>query len=372
MTRRVLFSMTAMNVLSPRPVHAAGKGSVAFCYAAAFDRAALAWYSRFQTLVTGGILAKAETGKLLNQGCKPIAYEWSSAFYPGDAVSADPAWQRQVLARSSQWLIRPEPVGGGAASEGKQACWYDFAYPELCSQRALHVAQRIVENGYNGVFLDTLGFEQLPAEVRAAFAERHPGVDYNQAQGEFLRLLRHFLGRDRRIFVNQGYRHADLFLPHADLDLTESTFTADKGRVTLFRSWHDVRAPWESILTPMQKLVEPASRKFPHVRFVHLGYASSATGDAQRALSYNFAAAKLWNHDAYLMMPAWQAERSDIYFTELGQPVDTACMFDERQGVAWRQFEKGLVALNTGTSTISILDGRFRLADPPRGYLLHY
>ena len=92
-------------------------------------------------------------------------------------------------------------------------------------------------------------------------------------------------------------------LPHADLDLTESYFTALDGGGTKFRKWHDPGAAWESIRTPMEQLVMPAARKFPQVRFVHANYAAGSAAVAHRAARYSWACAKLWGHEAYLIAP---------------------------------------------------------------------
>lgn len=366
MTRRRFASMTALPLT--RSHAAPPRGPVAFCYDAVFDTAALDWYAKFEFLVTGAILHPSETRKLLARGLRLIAYEWSSAFYPGDPASAHPAWQGEVQSRADQWLLQRQPSGGGAASPGKSALWYDFANPELCLRRAEHLATRLAANGYEGLFLDTLGFEQLPATMQQAFLSRHPRTDYNKAQADFLKALRAKLGPRAIIFLNQGYRQASLFLPYANFDLTESYFTAVSSQGTLFRPWHDLAVPWESIRTPMQQLVQPASLHFPQVRFVHLGYAAGTTEQVQRAILYNFAAAKLWNHDAYLTSPQVSPQMHDIYFRRLGQPLHASPQHDDAAQLAWREFEGGVVALNAGSKGAAILSGRHDLLDPPRGY----
>lgn len=368
MTRRTFHTVTAMNFTTYSRAAALSRGSVAFCYAADFDRAALDWYSRFDTVVTGGFLRDSVTRKLAQHGCRLLAYEWASGFYPGDSVSADLDWQKEVLRHQADWLLDRHPTGGGAASPGKLALWYDFGDPELCRRRAEFLMNKMVRQGYEGLFLDTLGFEQLPAPMRAAFTTRRPHADYNRGQSEFLRCLRKLMGRGRRLFLNQGYRQPDLFLPYADLDLTESYFTADGGHNTLFRPWHSASHPWESIHTPMRQLVRPAMLSYPHVQFVHLGYAAGPVEEVRRAIHYNFAAARLWNHHAYLMMPLFHWEQDEIYFQYPGRPLTETFSFDDSAQIAWREFEKGVVAINSGKSGVSILNGKYQLLDPPRGY----
>ena len=234
-----------------------------FHYAAHFTREEIKWYSRFELLVTGGILAPAVTTDLLQAGARLVAYEWSSAFYPNDPVSASLRWQVRVLQNGRRWVLNQEPAGGGAAEAGRGAYWYDFADPDLQAARAKHIAEAVSENGYSGVFLDTLGFEQLPPAMQGEFLLRHPALDYNQCQGRFLVKLRQALGDSRIIFSNQGYRAAADFLPQVDYDLSESAFSVPNGQHTRLRLWHDAANLWDGIRTPMDALVIPALARIP-------------------------------------------------------------------------------------------------------------
>jgi hypothetical protein len=322
-------------------------GSVAFHYGAVFNPEAVDWYTRFRMLVTGAVLPSSETTKLRRNGTRLIAYEWSSGFYPGDASPISPAWEATVRKNSRAWLLSPDPVEGGSAEHGHTALWYDFGEPAFIAGRADYYANVLKTSGYDGVFFDTAGFEHLPTVMQAAFQKRHPDADYNQCQGAFFGALRQRIGSSKVIFLNQGYRHADEMLPFADFDLTESYFTAIDGDSTRFRKWHDPQLPWESIRTPMEQLVMPAARKFPHVRFVHANYAGGGPALARRAARYSWACAKLWDHQAYLIAPgAYSNERDEIYFTETGAPKTDG--YQEAGGVVQREFEKGVVELKSG------------------------
>lgn len=319
--------------------------AAAFHYSADFNPREVEWYSRFRLLVTGGILSPSVTAKLLAAGCRLVAYEWSSAFYPHDPVSAPLEWQRQVLAKGSDWLLSTVPSGGGAAEPGRTAYWYDFASPDLCRSRAQSVASRIIQNGYAGAFLDTLGFEQLPPLMQDQFRNRHPGLDYNQSQSNFLAELRAALGPSRIIFSNQGYRAPAAFLPYADYDLSESVFTVVIGNRTVYRPWNDHSKPWESIRTPMENLIMPAARAFPHVRFVHLNYAGGDAADLERAALYSYVAATLWNQDNYVVSTAAISEEYLAYFTDLGNPVTDSYVEDIENDLVWRDYENATVVL---------------------------
>jgi hypothetical protein len=319
--------------------------TIAFHYAAVFPPDAVRWYTRFQLLVTGAILAAEQTQALREGGGKLAAYEWSTGLYPGEP-SSHREWESLVLANRA-WLLAANPSGGGSAARNRVAFWYDFGNPELRRHRARWLAHLLEQSGYEGYFFDTVGFEQLPEEMRAEFSRRWPKLDYNRCQGEFLGELRSLTGPQRLIFLNQGYRHAAELLPHADLDLTESYFTALEGTRTRFRTWDDPRTPWESIRVPMEKLVIPAGRQFPNVRFVHVNY--STPDVAGRAARYSWAVSRLWDHAAYLIVPGDPAgERDPIYFRDTGAPAEEHWQSDGE--VLYRTFERGVVAVNPSGS----------------------
>ncbi len=347
-------------------IPAASNGAVAFHYEAIFGPDAAAWYTRFKILVTGGILADAQTAKLRARGSQLIAYEWSSAFYPGTDSPAAQKWQEAMRGRARDWLLSPDPVAGASAAPGRAALWYDFADPAFAAFRATHLAGRLLESGYDGFFFDTPGFENLPASMQDAYLRRHGSEDYNRCQGAFFAALKARLP-GKLIFLNQGYRHAEHFLPHADLDLTESYFTAIDGNRTRFRKWDDTSTPWQAIRTPMEQLVAPAARKYPQVRFVHANYAAGASAVAHRAARFSWACAKLWGHDSYLISPAaYENERDPIYFTPTGRPKPEP--YREQGDVIWRAFEKGIVAVNAGPTAAPIKELGLELPEPQQGY----
>lgn len=367
LTRRESFTALAMArmTLSAAQLRQCG---VAFHYQAHFPARQLEWYTRFEILVTGSILSPQQT-TALKRGPKLVAYEWSSAFYQGDAVSAPLEWQRKVESQGQRWLLTDRPVTGNAAENGRVAHWYDFGNDELINQRASWLADRLVRAGYDGYFFDTIGEQCLPPEVVSAFQKRHPGMNYNQRQGLFLKALRGMMPAGKLIFLNQGYRHAEHLLPYADLDLSESYFTYLAGSGTGFRPWHDPARPWESVKTPMENLIAPAVRKFPRVRMVHVNYAAGATRDVARARRYSLACARLFGQDAYTIVPGQPiAEEDDHYSADLGRPLGPYTE-DPAQGIAWREFERAVVAVNGSARPTRVAALNLSLPEPFQGYV---
>lgn len=344
--------------------------TVAFHYEAVFSAEAVRWYGRFSILVTGGILSPEQTAALKAAGLRLVAYDWSTAFYPGQAVQATAAWRNTALGKGARWLLNSSPVSG-ASAWGGPAYWYDFGARDMLSARAEHLAEAAGRYGYDGFFFDTLGFTQLPAAMQDEFRRRHPGMNYEQMQGEFLSQLRRCLPNGKLIFTNQGYRNPDAYLPHADLDLSESYFTYLKpDGSTGFRRWYDKKAPWESILTPMQELIVPAQRRFPKVRFVHLNYAAGGAATVRRAIWFSLACARLFGHQAYVVAskePLLEAD--EAYFADLGAPAEPGFQQDRDAGLAWRAFQKAVVALNAGDRPSRIPSLGLDLPDPPCGYV---
>lgn len=350
---------------SDRPVN------VAFNYAERSTLADLRYLARFDLVVTGGILSRDQIDALQSRRtAQLIVYIWSSAVYPGEGSPAERAWADLARRKSATWLLSEEPAGGGAASPGKVACWYDFGDQDLTHALADHVSSLVQNTGYKGAFLDTLGSDSVPAALLNEFRRRHPGKVYNEEQARFVSLLRDRLGRERIIFTNQAYRSPKHFLRDADFDLIENSSTwIDSSGATRFRPWMQA-GNWESIRLAMSNLIVPAAQSYPKTRFVHLNVAVGGVASLQRAVYYSYACARLWNQSSFTANPGIQkAIRSSIYFNRLGAPLTNSYDEDAERGIAWRVFENGVVALNSSDRRHRIDQLNLDLPDPPRGYL---
>jgi hypothetical protein len=222
------------------------------------------------------------------------------------------------------------------------------------------------------VFLDTLGFSALPVQAQNEFGKRYPHGSYDQNQADFLSKLRQVLGAQAVIFTNQGYRRAELFLPHADFDLVENSFTQlDEHGNTKLRSWFQKGSEWEGIEIPITNLIAPAARLFPRTQFVHFNYAHGDPAFLARAVRYSYACAKLWNQISFTARPGVQKPiRDNIYFTNLGEPLTPSYDEDKSAEVAWRRFQNGAVAVNSSHTPYHLRTLRLTLRDPPRGYVI--
>ena len=102
---------------------------------------------------------------------------------------------------------------------------------------------------------------------------------------------------------------------------------------------------------------------------VHVNYAAGAARDVARARRYSLACARLFAQEAYTMVPgAPVAEEDDQYAFELGRPLGQR-VDDPSQSIAWREFERGIVAVNGSPQPARIASLGLVLPDAFQGYL---
>ncbi|HEV8434649.1 MAG TPA: hypothetical protein VGR95_14645 [Thermoanaerobaculia bacterium] len=278
------------------PVHAGKRGAVAFHYARPLTEAQVAWLGQFDVLVTHDPLPRAQVEELHRRGTRLVLYEWAVAFY------------RSRGSFPAEALLNTRPLRGGVGAADIDAFYYDPATRLHAFQRPRRIAKRLKAIGYDGVFLDTTTHESVHPEALAEFRRRHPGVDYDQAFARFMRELRRQL-KHGIVITNQGYRDAPDYLPFVDYDVTESLITWPHGGAFPERPWDDPKEEWNSIEPLMRRLIEPAMKSFPAVRFIHLNYTDDAA-EIPRILEI----AHRFGGEAFVAHPDVTAFESDVYF----------------------------------------------------------
>jgi hypothetical protein len=326
------------------------KGSFAFQYAPRLTGEQLAWYSRFDVLVTHDPLPREQVRALHEAGTSLLFYEWSVAFYESRASG----WQKTLLRGAKKTLLHARPLHGGVGSATAEAWYFDPAAEGFAAARAEDLVRRLEASGYDGVFFDTTRFESVHPDARREYARRHPDLSYDAAFAQFLAVLRKRLGT-RRVVTNQGYRSAEHYLPHVQWDLTESLITRpQEGRATL-RAWNDPRDPWNSILHVMRTMIEPVARDYTNVRFAHLNYIDAP---APEAIRLAVATAQLFGGEAYVAAETLEHERDSIYFRDPGIPTAPRVDWPEDAG-SHRFFDRGVIAISASqTATYVDTNGR--------------
>jgi hypothetical protein len=288
--RLALAAVAALSVAVP-PRH----GVMAFHYARNVTPAQLEWLSHFDVVVTHDPLPAAQVAALHERGTRLVLYEWAVAFYASRATPFD----ARLLA-SHHALLNRQPLRGGLGANDSDAYYFDPASTIHAAERPKAIAARLREIGYDGVFLDTTTAESVHRDALAAYRAQHPDVPYDRAFASFMHNLRVAL-RGGIVVTNQGYRDADDYLPFVDYDVTESLITHPVAGAFRVRPWNDPHDPWNSIEFLMAKLIDPAKRKYPRVRFVHLNYVDRL--DAEEAKVIPQVAKRL--HDAaFVALPS--------------------------------------------------------------------
>lgn len=300
----------AMSVAALTAGAAERRGAVAFHYATPLTARELAWYSRFDVLVTHDPLPAAQVAQLHARGTKLVLYEWAVAFY---ASLATP-WQKQWIA-DRRGLLHSHPLRGGVGAPDADAWYYDPASREHSEERATLLAQKLRAIGYDGVFLDTTTAESVHAVALAEYRLRHPALGYDAAFARFMKSLRRELGATGVIVTNQGYRAAASasLLPWADYDVSESLITHPVNGKYVMRPRKDAGDPWKGIDFLMRKLIAPAKKQYPSVRFVHLNYVDPLTPAAVESI---VRIARAHGDEAFVTLPsiANAGSDDDAYF----------------------------------------------------------
>jgi hypothetical protein len=279
------------------------RGAVAFHYATPLTPSQLAWYSRFDVLVTHGRLPPAQVAQLHARGTKLVLYEWAVAFYGSLAAP----WQKQWIA-DRRGLLHLYPLRGGVGAPDADAWYYDPASREHVEERPRLLAQKLRAIGYDGVFLDTTTAESVHAGALEEYRLRHPDLDYNAAFARFMKNLRRELGAKGIIISNQGYRAADSLLPWVDYDVSESLISHPVSGKYVMRPRKDAHDPWKGIDFLMRKLIAPAKEKYPRVRFIHLNYVDALSPKAVEGI---VRIARMHGDEAFVTLPSLAREGSD-------------------------------------------------------------
>jgi len=282
------------------------RGGIAFHYATPLSARELAWYSRFEVLVTHDPLPRAQVDALHRRGTKLALYEWAVAFYGSLATP----WQRALPQGA---LLNRAPLRGHLGAPDADAFYYDPVSGEHARERAKTIAQKLAGIGYDGVFLDATTSESVHPEALKEFARRHPSGDYDAAFAEFLGALRRSV---KLVITNQGYRKAEHVLPYVDWDVSESLITYPRSGKFVLRPWNDPHDRWNSTAYLMRKLIAPVMKKYPRVRFEHLNYVDTP---ASPLVSEIIDIARRYDAEAFVTLPSLAAAiETEAYFERRG------------------------------------------------------
>lgn len=325
---------------------AEARGGIAFHYASPLTARELAWYARFDVLVTHDPLPLDQIEALHRAGTRLVLYEWAVAWY---ASLATP-WHGRLPRHAA---LNATPLRGHLGAADADAYYYDPATREHQRDRARVLARRLRTLRYDGIFLDTTTSDSVHPEALAEYRRRHPDLSYDDAYALFLETLRAEL-RGGLIVTNQGYRHAGAVLPYVDWDVSESLITHPRDGTFVLRPWNDPRDPWNSIAFLMRNLIEPARKRFPRVRFAHINYVDDRTLTDEIV-----AIARLFDAQPVVALRDVAATVQDeLLVYDFGKPLSG--------GATHRFFERGFVAYNAGAKPLRARHRGETIVVPPR------
>jgi hypothetical protein len=342
------------------------RGPFAFCHAELLadpesNAADLEWLSRFDIIITNGRgIAPADTRRALQaRGCHLWLYFWPNGFYVRDLGQpwVEGQWRDVIFSEHQDWLLSPETFDW--PDYGIPMYVYDLGNPDLVDFLCRQMAERRARTGYDGTFFDYAGVWPLPPEARALWDQKHPDLPYDQALIGLFRRLRE-LDPGTLISTNQGYRSDEPLLAEVDCDMTESHGTSmfwgpqtevngETVAETFYRPWDE-----HGVAELYGDLEQRLRRAAPRRGFLYLDYMCAVYGPdgtvAQpldlEAVYYSYCAAALWGREGFCSGWYAQAEyRGPLYFADLGRPLGDGP--EVRDGIALREYERGLVALLT-------------------------
>lgn len=371
----------------PTSVSSVIKGEFIFFSNAVFEDASrkaenFNFIKRFRVCLTNGY--KNFSGKDLEElhvaGCEVFLYLWFNGFYEKElAPKEEDAYIRRFPSITKAfreihsrpgWVLNPQnPLKGSGATY--PAYFFDYNNAEFRKYYIDFIQRYLTETNYDGVFFDYIGSWALPEDVKALWAKKYPDITYDQAAIRFLKELREAIGQ-KRIFGNQAYRLSEDYYNYIDYDLSESHGTSflwgkeaeiylegqgmTKVRETFYRPWDGLNGYKQLSASLREK-----AAKYPQVRVFDLNYLQPwyvPTGEHiqvdgrqvpvftkrtdRPAIFYSYALAKLVNIPSFAS--DWYAPgygKDDVYFLDLGKPVDSS--FHEHEEVVVRYYEKGFV-----------------------------
>jgi len=345
------------------------------------------YIQRFQICLTNGY--ENFTGNDLEElhaaSCEVFLYLWFNGFYEKELAPKDKdrfpfitQAFREIYSRPEWVLNHANPIQGSGATY--PAYFFDYNSAPFRKYFVDFIQRRLAETHYDGIFFDYIGSWALPEDVKALWSRKYPHITYDQAAIQFLKELREAIGQ-KRIFGNQAYRLSEDYYPYIDYDLSESHGTSfawgkeaeiylkgrgiTKVRETFYRPW-DGPNGYKQLSKPLRE----KAAKNPHVRVFDLNYLQPwyvPTGEQVQlngkqipvfiertdrpAIFYGYALSKLVNIPSFAS--DWYAPgygKDDIYFLDLGHPVDES--FHEYAEVVVRYYEKGFVVITRKSGLI--------------------
>lgn len=350
--------------------------------AADAHRRTIEWLARFELVLTNGyeLPSPPVVRRLRAAGCRVFGYFWANGFTALEATAftmPDGDWRRDVACNHPEWLICEAPLPGPPGTG--EAYYCDFAQPAAVHFLAERVAQLRRAGRYDGIFFDYAGEYALPDSVRQKWAQKHPGLSYDEALARFFAALRHLDPRGL-IFTNGACLGAPELRRAVDYDLVESYGTSyawgpaarlgdETFPLTFRRPWHGPAGLRETFGALVERLAAGRPRRdqfcLDYMRPVKVYRDGQWHEETDvEAVYYSYCAAALWGLKSYCSGWYGVEYRGPLYFVDLGRPLGDGPV--EKDSAVVREYQRGLVVLMTTAQPVVI---EWQLQRPYQGYL---
>jgi len=260
-----------------------------------------------------------------------------TGLYPGEPFTTENGRARREHTGRGCWRT---VLGRGSAAANRNA-FCTIRQPGLAAEPARWLAQLLEQSDTAGTSSIPWGLSNCRRTCRSVLTPM-AGPDYNRCQGSFSANCEPDWARKVDL-PEPGIPSCAELLPHADLDLTESYFTAVEGARTRFRTWTMREPPgrafecrWRSWSFRRPAVSQRAIR-------VHVNYSTPARPEGAARYSWRCRACGIT--PPTLMVPRTPlASETDLLFAETGAPEQTALA--ARRRCDYRVFERGVVAVN--------------------------
>ncbi|MCF6173572.1 MAG: hypothetical protein L3J44_07330 [Campylobacteraceae bacterium] len=325
------------------------------------DDEEMVWANKFNIAELGGVDDVHITSKLMiKKGALKIrhhiGYDWMPAFYYY-TNGKNRKYVDWLYKNREKMTLNPNGPFLHCKKNGYDWCedfYYNYGDKKLLESRVDDLLKNMKSKRFNGLFFDWASGRFIDTKeyksIENYFLKQSPKMKYFEFIGKFYKTL-----KNRGVFVvtNQAFRKEKYLLKHVTYDMTESYITTDtvkkiklqivgigwvdsikvtnyypiyKNSKTIKDSLHFI-----DILTKYKKKY----KKYGFKNFIYLNYIAPdyervydsvplyRLKKPKNAIYFSYAMAKLTDNMVYAQIAKNKdLERDDIYFYDLGKPLD--------------------------------------------------
>lgn len=351
----------------------------------------VAWIKRFNIVQAGGVNDNDITPDVLKdkgilESDYHIGYDWMPAFY-NYTSGHNRQFVSYIVQNKESMTLNPQGPFTHCKRNAYDWCedyYYNYFDETLLETRVNKLVAAINKKGYNGVFFDWASTKFLVEpenkSMKEYIAKHYPKKSYLEAVKKFYTML-----QKRGVFVvtNQAFRDNEL-LASVDYDMTESYITSvkklntaitlkGKGKVQSIdlTRYYPIYANSTTIEDSLNflNLLDSYKKKYKKSgfkNFIYMNYLAPKyveiskniykETEPKNAIYYGYAMGKLTDSVVYGEVQVDRSlERDEVYFYDLGKPLDEEYQKMANMKGYIRFFQKGFVLASNAYSKTQYL-----------------